>query len=1324
MSTRFRLDQPLSPGTVLLEASAGTGKTYSIAAIALRLVAEEGLAIDELAIVTFTKAATAELRERIRERFTEALAALEVATSGGDLTHGDPVLGALVADASAAPLRASRVQRALADFDRAQISTIHGFCQNLLRSGAFETGAELDVELTPDLSDLDEEIQQDFLHRELVGVSDAEYQFRADLLGLTPERVAKFARTLATAPHARLRPEAVPFDLQRARDALARTWRERGDAIAEWVLSDAWNSNKLKTYIREATVDTLGRWLADEAVPSDALTRVFDFLTPHRFHAEAFRKGKSLPPEPFLESLDAFYEQALADQWARVRAHLEAESPRRKAARRVMSYDDLLGRVAEALGDPSRAPLLRRFVRDRTRAALIDEFQDTDEVQWTIFSGLFGSSEAEEAPVWLYLIGDPKQSIYRFRGADVHTYLDAREQAKAGRYSLSTNWRSDAPLIEALNGLYAGRPEIAPGIDYEPVDFAPKNAEGALRVDDRALPALDLLVFPTRDSEDETAARWPAQITACVAADVVELLSSGATITSGTTPGEAKPVEPADIAVLVDSHAEARAVQRELVARGVPAVLQAQRSTVYETPEAAWLLVLLRAWLHPQRAPTLRAALLSPAFERPAAELADMDESTWDAWVERFVGWSQRWHARGFMSAWRDFVRETDLRARCAAHPGGARRWTNFAHLAEELHIQGANSRMAPAALTRWYEETLLEPEGSDERLLRLDTDAAALSILTVHASKGLEFPIVYYPYAGRAREQKKSPTFPAARMDDGWNVELRSGARRKFPEFAEVADEADEEESREDARKLYVALTRAKHRLTLYWGLGSAKPLARLPLAGLLFPEGDADEKRDASETTACLRAQLGSLADDISLRQPDALDLDARWTPPHVAPPPLAARPFTRAELDRRWRRVSYSSLAHGASFEFEDGSPWAEGEELHPLAPDVFDLEVGPERTADDASDAEASRSGHPAGEPDDGDLPPADLPPADLPPADLPAGDLPLADFPRGAEAGTFMHHFLELLDFPRVGDDEYFDELALDLMRREGVASTELARFRAGIRAMLHTPLGANANEHRLVDVERADRLDEMRFELPIAGGHESRDPDAVVRGIDLARALAESRRPDDAVPQRVHDRFSAMRFSEDARGYLTGSIDLLFRVRDGVDPADARYFVVDYKSNWLGRDGTTGSADYLPHRLVDAMMVHDYHLQYHLYALATHRFLRARMGAAYDYERHFGGVYYLFARGMTGESVLRDPHGRPAGVFFDRPPLETLDALDRLFARRDAPADPHEEPRGRSQAVSPSAASARRTSTAPTEAATQLGFGFDFGDADDEGDRR
>src|SRR5690606_7632735 len=215
-------------------------------------------------------------------------------------------------------------------------------------------------------------------------------------------------------------------------------------------------------------------------------------------------------------------------------------------------------------------------------------------------------------------------------------------------------------------------------------------------------------------------------------------------------------------------------------------------------------------------------------------------------------------------------------------------------------------------------------------------------------------------------------------------------------------------------------------------------------------------------------------------------------------------------------------------------------------------------------------------------------------------------------------------------------------------------------LRVGIRAMLATPLSpglsmglhAGADEYRLESLARGDRLDEMRFELPIARGHESRDTVACVRGSDLAAARESSRAPDDAMPQRVHDRFAAMRFADDARGYLTGSIDLLFRVNAANSSQNSRYFVVDYKSNWLGRGEIARPEDYLPHLLVDAMMVHDYHLQYHLYALATHRYLRARMGERYDYEQHFGGVFYLFARGMTGKSVLRDPHRRPAGVFF------------------------------------------------------------------------
>ncbi len=366
MSTAFEVTGPLPTGVTVLEASAGTGKTYTIAGLAARYVAD-GMLLERLLIVTFTRMATAELRDRVRERLVSVEYGLEQALEGIRSATADPVLELLTTgDDTTLEQRRRCMADAIADFDKATIVTTHGFCQEVLGGLGIAGDLEPGITFVEDLSDLVEEVVDDLYVRKF---------WRDEHPALT-------------------RPEA----LQIAREAVAN-------------------------------------------------------------------------PSAPIEPSDGDGTPAMRASLARA---VRKELDRRKRARGVMTYDDLLTRLDDALRTTGGTRVAQRL-RDRYSVVLVDEFQDTDPTQWDIMRRAFG----ETGDTTLVLIGDPKQAIYAFRGADVYAYLDAADSA-GERADLTVNWRSDQGLIDAYDALFGGAQLGHEGIVYRPVKAAPLNQQPRL----------------------------------------------------------------------------------------------------------------------------------------------------------------------------------------------------------------------------------------------------------------------------------------------------------------------------------------------------------------------------------------------------------------------------------------------------------------------------------------------------------------------------------------------------------------------------------------------------------------------------------------------------------------------------------------------------------------------------------------------------------------------------------------------------------------------------------------------------------------------------
>ncbi len=1114
--TEFDLCGPLPAGVTVLEASAGTGKTYAIAALAARYVAE-GTPLDRLLLITFTRIATGELRDRVRERLVDCEQELTAILAGASGPKDDPVVGLLASGSDAeVTLRRDRLARAVADFDAATIATTHGFCQEVLSELGTIGDLDPETEFVEDVSDLLEETLDDLYVRRFGPRSGGTAKFtRAEAL--------QIARAAVDNPMAKLEP-------------------------------------------------------ADE--PADG--------TP----AMRYRLAKAVISE--LE--------------------------RRKRRHAIMTYDDLLTRLRDILVGPNGAAAKDRL-RARYDVVLVDEFQDTDPIQWQILSRAFATEG-----VTLVLVADPKQAIYAFRGAEVYAYLEAAKIADA-RDTLPVNRRSDQPLLDAFDALFAdarlGHPEIVyrqlratPAHHTSRLRGAPDPAALRVRIVHRSEPSIELTNYGYARAP---AAR--AHVARDLAADIVRLLDSGATLqrraADGRPTGE-EPICPRHIAVLVRTHANAELICAQLEAARVPAVINGGGNVFETTTARAWLR-LLEALERPASTLRARTAAATPFLGWSGERIATAADSDWEEVHRRLHGWSRILRESGVAALTEAVMVTENLAARMLAETAGERRLTDLGHIAQLLHRAASEERLGVTALRGWLAERVADAareDPEDERTRRLESDAEAVQVLTIHRSKGLEFGVVYAPFLWEPSyiPRDPEPVFfhdPAAGFRRTIDVGLGGRA------WDAHVRRHREEQRGEDLRLAYVALTRARHQAVIWWA-GSYEsrhsPLGRLLFAkdadGNIAPEGRSTPTDEAADERF---AELAAQAPDAISVERSTLGAPSTWSPPLEPPVELAAAHFGR-RLDLWWRRTSYTDItseAHEAMVASEPEQPILTDEPSAPtpVMPDGI-RELAPES---------------------------------------------PLGTMPVGVAFGTFVHRVFEATDFAARDLDSELGEAVRMAQLRAPLELGEPARVLSGLRAAIETPLGPILGGRRLRDIPRRDRLDELEFELPLAGGD---TPTGHLTLRAIARVLREHLAPGDpmaAYAARLED--PSLR--SQVRGFLTGSIDLVVRLQDRAGPI--QFAIADYKTNWLGpADEPLTLAHYGPAALAAEMSRAHYSLQALLYTVALHRYLRWRM-PAYDPNVHLAGVLYLFVRGMAGDSER--------GVFGWRPPGKVVVALSDVLGR-------------------------------------------------------
>jgi exodeoxyribonuclease V beta subunit len=1112
-SRPFDVCGPLPRGGVtVLEASAGTGKTFTIAALAARYVAE-GTPLSQILLVTFTRMATGELRERVRERIVTAEHALATGTADD---HDEVV--ALLADGSPEEVeqRRRRLQQALADFDAATIVTTHSFCQEVLGSLGIAGDVDHDFTFVEDPSDLIAEVVDDLYVRKFMGEERPAFDRRHAL------DVARIAVSNPT----------VPVEPQSA---------------------------------QPGSVPALRRSLA---------------------------------------------------------VHARKEFGRRKRRAAVMTYDDLLTTLDEVLAGDGGEDVAARL-RRQWPVVLVDEFQDTDPVQWDIMRRGFA-----EGGGTLVLIGDPKQAIYSFRGADVYAYLKAVAAADTV-HRLDVNWRSDQSLIDAYDALFGGARLGHEGIVYRPVRAARANqaprllgapARAALRL--RAVHREDL-PGPLVQGGCASLPQARAHIARDLAGDVVRLLSSGAEIETrsddGAVTGRAR-ICPGHIAVLVRTNRSAAEIRDALEAVDVPAVINGAGSVFGTGPAGDWL-ALLEAIERPSSEPRARKAALTPFLGWSPERVACAGEDEWEEVHARLHRWAQVLRLKGVASLAETVTLTEGLPGRVLAATDGERDLTDLRHVGQLLHAAATAEQMGAAALTSWLRRRIAAAaeETSDEEISRrLESDAEAVQVLTIHRSKGLEFPVVYCPALWEVAREMRSPEpviFHDPEHDDRRTIDVGLEGQ----DYGRHRVQSVAERRGEDLRLAYVALTRARHQAVVWWA--GSKDSRHSPLGRLLFAREEDGTVPENGRFTPSDSAAM-SRFEELAREAPGCIAVERAGTgaPDTWSGEPRAAGELEAATFDRRldwwWRRTSYSDITAGAH-EARVAS--------EPEQPVVWDEPEG-----------EA-----PVAAPDEGDA------------AALRAVPSLLAEMPAGVHVGTFVHRVLEAADFAAGDLGAELGRCAQETIARRALEIGDLDAAVAGLRAALETPLGPVLGGARLADVQRTDRLDELEFELPLVGGDEP-------AGELTLEAIGTALRRDPALASYA-ERLGDPALRSAVRGYLTGSIDLV--VRAGGD----RFAIADYKTNWLGAPGEDLSAwHYRPAAVAAEMERSHYVLQALLYTVALHRYLRWRL-PGYDPERNLAGVLYLFLRGMSGaETPVVD--GSPCGVFAWRPSgalvQELSDVLD------------------------------------------------------------
>ena len=1161
--------EPLVPGVSLLEASAGTGKTFALARIVLRLIAEQGLEISKILVVTFTTAATEELRGRIRELLVDACNLLQDDTA----VITDETILELKKTEEKRQVSIRRIRLAITCFDEAIIETIHGFCSRVLTENSLETLALFEAELDQASDDLVVEAMQEYWRCNLADTHPV-ITAATSIAQFKPDDMVKFYRALPTTREYRFgfdqaeNGSLAKDQLIHAYDQLRIAWlSDRGEYLKFVEQCVAKNMRAFKNSTFYAGI--FDHMFREEAVSPIGL-QTLEYVQASRLKvrqkfAEEPKPRFALEAEQFLQQLQQFGVFLRLDS----AAFLKERIKQWKEARAILSFDDLLSLTGEAVGKPgSSGDLLRDTLRQSFDAALIDEFQDTDPVQFHIFRKLF----AETNKHWLYLIGDPKQSIYRFRGADLEAYFSFARETGATVFSLDKNFRTTSSLVSGINAFLSAPNESPfhhsqlPFIAVSPNHNGQADQEKNFSWNGEISPPFKIKELQGIGDQKINQSDAKEGIRIDMANEIFRLLENGRIGNREVGTG--------DIAILVHSNFEAKEVWEYFRSRGLPAVVFTDLS-LFETDEAKELACVLQGLANAHDDRAVRRALATGLLGKKTSDFQNWINAPelWDEWVGKFREFRTLWHEQGIYVVLRKLFRETGAIGQNLSRLDGERRVTNFMHLAEVLHQATSKNPMSPSSLVVWLRARMDEKDRSKEEYqLRLESESEVIRILTVHKAKGLEYPITFIPFLGFSSERRKG-TFTYLTTGGELRVDLREFASEDSLAMGRL------EERREDARLLYVALTRASSCCYLYQPALVSKEDEQTSTQGYIFN----CIKQLLKEVPIRKWIDQQKLENSIShnylsfpVRETDGLSNNLNGQERSESEI-LAAAEFPAGRSIPLCNRIeSFSSLTKQVDFN---------GADL-----DSIQSHSRPMKKKEKAKD--------------------------------------PIFEFPAGAHAGNFIHDVFEHLEFDQ--PDTWVALIEQKLSRHQFDSNNWLSTIKKMVGQVMEVELFSG---FQLGSLSRSNRMEEMEFLFPSHSNPLS----------DLVDSL-----PNESTLHNYLCGISKSAWEKDGlNGFLTGKIDLIFR-------HNAKFYILDWKSNRLNGD----VAGFGPNEIRQEMLSHHYTLQYHLYVLALHLHLRDRL-PRYSYDRDFGGVYYLFTRGIRSSSN--------AGIFEDRPSLEVIEILERFF---------------------------------------------------------
>ena len=1197
---------PLNPITLplnqisLIEASAGTGKTYTIASLYLRLLLKVGennfsrpLNVEEILVVTFTEMATEELKKKIRERITDAIDKLTAFAETQDKSafKNDEFLTALCDNLNIFEA-IHRLKLAEQNMDLAAIYTIHGFCRRMLMQYAFHSGIHFNLELIKDQSDLLVRFANEFWREHFYPLPFEKADFIANELG-SPDYVLSLLESnlgknliVDLENQQALSISITEFLHQYLGEyfkdikALKRFWLESAGKISELIteeLNKDYAKGEPKSLSRRSyNTSRLTKWIDQvNAWANDPRDYVLNETLMSYFTQSALGEKGEEGASPFIAPIFTELEERAnalmsPDLLRRVilyhyRQGLQQKLLDYKLNHQEKSFDDLLRLFCEALQGP-QGNELAEMIRFQYPFAMIDEFQDTDSQQYAIFSKIYRDNP--EKNTGFIMIGDPKQAIYRFRGADIFTYLKASDEAQS-RFELTKNYRSEKNLVDGVNALFdfPQSPFIYQNINFTAVDSRDDHLRFYLN--GKAEPAYRFYLTES-DKVNKT------EMAKICAISIQHWLKSAAENQAVfQNEDTCKTLQPANIAVLVKNRYEAADVIQELQKLGIASVYLSEQSSVFDSHVAVELLRILKACLNVAERPILNA-IATALFGLNAADIHQIqqNEADWQRWADSFAQYQQTWQRQGILVMLHQILLEQGISERLLSQATGERDLTDFLHLTEILQ-QAATLHESEAALLSWFEKQI-QGEGRQEAQIRLESERQLVKIVSIHKSKGLEYDLVWLPFLA---VPSKIPTagdmnvyYSKERDETLWDMENRN------------LNALYEETFAEELRLLYVALTRAKYQMAFALPAQFDKKWNALHY---VLSQGEIGKEIALSapkDTETLLQTFKEKMQDNVEICTKPNLEAFPALSI-NTKNDELKASEFT-GNIEQDWRITSFTSIEQG-----------------HRRQNYFTESARKKHAVFDDAKDYDSQNS-------------------IEMSTALLNESESSILDLPRGKQVGTALHRHFENCYFSDLANTEEIDKLRQSLQLDE----TFTEPLQNWLQQISHTPL-SNEIEIALADLANKDCIKEMPFYLAI---REHFDVDAFNRALKAHHHLPSE----------------PLQF-EQIQGMVRGSIDLVFR-------HNGKYYLVDYKSNFLG----SILADYNQEALKKEMLHSHYDWQYLIYTLALHRYLQSVV-PHYDYARDFGGVFYLFLRGMNGEPQ--------SGVFYDRPSVELITELDGVF---------------------------------------------------------